>query len=94
MSSTKPNMRIKWTHVLLVFIIGFALPVLLIYLAARGIDSGYFGGKPGFVSGEGILVWFVKRLHILIIGGFFGFFAFLIILVLKIHQLFWDKEAR
>ncbi|MDG1332323.1 MAG: hypothetical protein P8P74_08325 [Crocinitomicaceae bacterium] len=91
MSSTKPNMRIKWTHVLLVFLIGVALPALFIYLAAQGIDSGYFGGKPGYVSGDGVLIWLVERLHVVIITGFFGFFAFLIILVLKVHQLFWDK---
>ena len=88
MSSTKKNKRISWANVLSVFVIGFALPVVFIYFAAQGIDSGYFGGRPGYVSGDGILVWLVERLHIVIIGSFFGFFAFLAVLVLKIHQLF------
>jgi hypothetical protein len=87
LSSTKKNIKITWFNVLFIFVTAFAIPVIFIYFAVQGIDSGYFGGRPGYVSGSGILVWLVERLHIMIIGSFFGFFAFLSILILKTHQL-------
>jgi len=54
---------------------------------AKGVDSGYSGGKPGYVSGNKIIAWIMDRFHIVIIGTVFSCSAFLIVLALKVHQL-------
>lgn len=82
---------VSWRTVIITFVWTILIPYTLIYFVVRGVDSGYWGGKPGYVSGNEFMVWILGKFHILLIGTVLSTIIFLFMFVVKLYDEIKNK---
>jgi uncharacterized membrane protein YgaE (UPF0421/DUF939 family) len=85
---------LSWGAVIFYFVLGVLLPCAFIFFVVKGVDSGYWGGRPGYVSGSGVMVWFIGKLHLIIVGTAVSVIVFIIMLITKIYDEIKAKLER
>ncbi len=82
----KKSKSVSWGAIIFLFVVGVLIPCCFIYLVVEGVDSGYWGGEPGYVRGNRFMVWVMDRFHIVIIGTGLSSVFFLILLFIKLFE--------
>jgi hypothetical protein len=85
---------VSWRTVIITFVWAILIPYTLIYFVVRGVDSGYWGGKSGHVSGNEFMVWFMGKFHLVIIGTFLSSIVFVLMLLAKCYEEFQNRVLK